>query len=86
MGQAVEEKTVELMDRTADAIEVFAIKLAALADTYGPEVADAVLWIARIDALNYLGTSLVYLIIGSILLLLIIEFYLMNNFDNDILK
>lgn len=56
MSEQVEDKTVELMDRAADAVEAFAVKLGQLSTEYGPEVGDAALWVARIDA----GSGLFY--------------------------
>ena len=68
MAEKVEDKTVELMDRAAGAIEAFAIKLGALSTEYGPEVVDAALWVARIDALNSISVSFMLVLFASILL------------------
>lgn len=67
MSEKVDEKTVELMDRAADAVEIFAIKLQNLSAEYGPEVVDAALWVARIDALAVIGATVAILIAGIVL-------------------
>lgn len=69
MSEKVEDKTVELMDRAADAVEAFAVKLGELSTEYGPEVVDAALWIARIDALSILGSTAIIFLIGIFLAL-----------------
>lgn len=50
MSDAVDQKAVELMDKAANAVEAFAAKLDTLAQEYGPEVIDAALAVARIEA------------------------------------
>lgn len=60
----VDEKAVELMDRTADAFEAFAGKIDTLATEYGPEVVDTVLWVARIDALQILSATLLLAVLA----------------------
>jgi len=69
MSKNVEEKAVELMDRSADAVEAFAVKLQALTLEYGPEVVDAVFWVARVDALSVIGVTAGVLIAGIALAL-----------------
>lgn len=54
MSEAVDQKAVELMDRAANAVEAFAGKLGNLSEQYGPEVADAALAVARVEAGNAL--------------------------------
>lgn len=61
MSEKLEDKTVELLDRSAEAVEVFASKLSTLAESYGPEVADVAMAAARIDAASGLITGLVLL-------------------------
>ncbi len=69
MAEKVQDKTVELMDRAADALEAFAIKLGALSTEYGPEVVDAGLCVALIDALSIVGSTVVILLAGIVLAL-----------------
>lgn len=52
MSDALENKAVEILDKSQQAIASFADKLTDLAKQYGPEVADAALQMARIDALS----------------------------------
>lgn len=48
--KTLEDKAVEILDASQAAMGAFADKLAELANQYGPEVADAALQMARIDA------------------------------------
>lgn len=66
MVESVEEKTVELMGRTADAFSAFANKIETLATEYGPEVVDMALWVARIDALQVLSVTFLLVVLAVI--------------------
>ena len=66
MSEKIEEKAVELMDRSADAIEAFATKLQSLASEYGPEVVDAALWVARVDALQKITLAVLLAVLAAI--------------------
>lgn len=60
--QTLEQKSVELLDKADGAITAFAEKLGDLAEQYGPEVADAALMVARVDAANAVLPPLVLLL------------------------
>ena len=68
MSDKLEEKTVELLDRSADAIESFAAQLKTLAESYGPEVADLALATARVDAAAGLVTGIAMMVVAVALL------------------
>lgn len=59
MSDALENKAVEILDKSQAAVATFADKLGDMAKQYGPEVADAALTMARIDAVNYLLISII---------------------------
>lgn len=59
MSDALENKAVEILDKSQAAIGVFADKLTEMAKQYGPDVADAALQMARIDALSGLLPAIV---------------------------
>lgn len=69
MSEALENKAVEILDASQKAMGAFADKLADLAKQYGPEVADAALQMARVDAISTLTPAAIGLIISSIALL-----------------
>lgn len=50
MSDTLENKAVEILDKSQAAIAGFADQLQELAKQYGPDVADAALMMARIDA------------------------------------
>jgi len=52
MSDALDAKVVEILDKSQVAIAAFADQLGDLAKQYGPDVADAALQMARIDALS----------------------------------
>lgn len=54
MSEALENKAVEILDKSQAAIGAFADKLGEMAKQYGPDVAEAALQMARIDAVNHL--------------------------------
>lgn len=61
---ALENKTVEIIDKSQAAIATLADKLTEMAKQYGPDVADGALQMARIDAANHLLPSLVALFLA----------------------
>lgn len=64
MSDALENKAVEILDASQKAMGAFADKLGELAKQYGPEVAEAALQMARIDAINTLVPGLITAPIG----------------------
>lgn len=62
MSDALENKAVEILDKSQAAIATFADNLVEMAQQYGPDVAEAALTMARIDALSSLVPALVGLI------------------------
>lgn len=50
MSDAIENKAVEILDKSQAAVGLFADKLGEMAKQYGPDVADAALQMARVDA------------------------------------
>lgn len=61
MSEALENKAVELLDKGGAALGQFSDKLMELGKQYGPEVIDAGLAVARIDALSTLVPSAIIL-------------------------
>lgn len=59
MSDALENKAVEILDKSQAAIASFADKLTELTKQYGPDVAHAALSLARVDAINSLVPHIV---------------------------
>jgi H+/Cl- antiporter ClcA len=64
MSDALENKAVEILGDSQEAIKAFADKLGNLAEQYSPEVVDAALAMARIDAIQTLVPGVVCGAIG----------------------
>lgn len=64
MSDALENKAVEILDKSQAAIATFADKLTDLTKQYGPDVADAALQMARIDALSTMVPA-TFVLVGS---------------------
>lgn len=64
MSDALENKTVEILDKSQAAIATFADKLAEMAKQYGPDVAHGALQMARIDAAAPFMWAVPFLAIG----------------------
>lgn len=63
MSDALENKAVEILDKSQAAIGQFADKLGEMAKQYGPDVADAALQMARVDAIDSLVAPITCLLI-----------------------
>jgi len=66
--KTLEDKAVEILDASQHAIGAFGDKLADLAKQYGPDVAEAALQMARVDAMSHLVTLLVLAVVLAIAL------------------
>ena len=64
MSDALESKAVEILDKSQAAIATFSDKLVEVAKQYGPDVADAALTMARIDAAAPFIWAIPTLIVG----------------------
>lgn len=64
--KTLEDKAVEILDASQQAIGAFADKLGDLAKQYGPDVMDAALQMARVDAINALVVPITSLIIFAV--------------------
>ena len=61
------DKAVELMDRAANAVETFAVKIEALATKMAPEAWDVALGVAQVSALQNLMLSGMWVLIGALI-------------------
>lgn len=66
MSEKIDEKAVELMDKTYTAVEQFANKLEALAKQHGPDVWDFALTVARVDAAQSVVVGVACLIVAIV--------------------
>lgn len=65
MTDALENKAVEILDKSQATIATFSDKMVELAKQYGPDVADAALQMARVDAAQGLVKAAIILIASS---------------------
>ena len=70
MSEKLEEKAVEIIDKTLDNMDKLTVMLAEVAEKYGPEVVDAGLTVVRVSA----GSTLIHAAIGTALIVALFKF------------
>lgn len=81
VASPLENKAVEILDASQKAIGEFADKMVELGKQYGPDVADAALQMARIDAIQFLVPGVVAAILCGLLILVGIKLARAVNAD-----
>lgn len=66
MGEQLEAKAVEAIDKAMHGVDVLAAKLTELAQQYGPDVVDAALVVARVEAAQVIMSGATASVIGAV--------------------